>query len=180
MKKPKVKSQRDYSARSNEIIEKIKKKMTPARKDYLLKEIKRLAKLEDEAFRPRHGRFDFYDYLEEVLKLNWDWADKGARKTRGRQVGVLIPRPLPPRKGRTALHFLIEASSKQNKQIKSRWVQALMFASQNRQVIEADCLAAFIAKHGGIAGCAAKAANPKRPLKLKVKLNDESDDDRDD
>ncbi len=177
MKKSKVKFQRSYSSARNDLIEEIKASTTPTRKKYLLRQIKRLSKLEDEAYRPRHGRFDFYNYLEEILKLNWVWADKGARKTRGQQVGALIPRPLPPRKGRTALHFLIEASSKQKPQMKSRWVQALVFASKHRQIVETDGLAVFIENHGGIAGCATKAAKPKRPLKVEVKLSDADDDD---
>lgn len=51
-----------------------------------------------------------------------------------------------------------------------------MFASKHRQVVEADGLAAFIEMHEGIAGCAAKAANPKSPAKLKVKLRGDDQD----
>ena len=139
--------------------------MKPTRKKYLLKRINRLSKLENEAYRSHHGRLDFYNYLEEVLKLNWAWADQGARKTKGRQVGALIPRPLPPRKGRTALHFLIEASSKQKPTIKNCWVQALVFASKHRVLVEKDGLTEFIRTNGGIAGCAEKMAKSTKTKK---------------
>ena len=32
-------------------------------------QIKKLARLEEQAFGPRSGRFDFYGYLEAVLKV---------------------------------------------------------------------------------------------------------------
>ena len=80
-------------------------------------QIKRLARSEERAFGPRSGRFDFYDYLEDVLKVYWSWQDDKARKTRCEEVSELYR--IRSRKGRKSLHVLIEATSKRDSQTRN-------------------------------------------------------------
>ena len=121
-------------------------------------QIERLARSEERAFAPRRGRFDFYHYLEAVLKVYWSWKDDGVRKTRRARVRKLYR--IPARKGRKTLHVLIEATSQQESQTKNRWVQALQFAAEHRARIEKKGFKAFCQANGGIAGCA-RAARKK-------------------
>jgi hypothetical protein len=150
-------------ASSKELIDEIKGSMTAPRKSSLQGIIERLSKLEDDAFQPRHGRYDFYKYLDAVLKVYLQWTDEAARKTRAEQVGALVD--LAPRKGRLALHALIHATSKQPLEVKNRWVHALQFAAKNREKVERAGFESFIREHNGIAGCAAKAVPNKRRTK---------------
>ena len=127
-------------------------------------QIKKLARLEERAFGPRSGRFDFYGYLEAVLKVYWSWEDDEARKSRREKVGELYG--IPSRKGRKALHVLIEATSQQKSQTKNRWVQALQFAAAYRAQIGKKGFEAFCQANGGIAGCARKWAARRKSHKV--------------
>jgi hypothetical protein len=118
---------------------------------------------EERAFGLRSGRFDFYKYLEAVLKMYWSWKDDGVRKTRRARVRKLYD--IPARKGRKTLHVLIEATSQQDSQTKNRWVQALQFAAEHRARIERKGFKAFCQANGGIAGCARRRAARKKRLK---------------
>ena len=126
-------------------------------------QIERLARSEERAFGPRSEQFDFYDYLEAVLKVYWSWKDDGARKTRRARVRKLYG--IPARKGRKTLHVLIEATSQQKSQTKNRWVQALQFAAKHRAQIEKKGFVAFCQANGGPAGCARKSAARKKGRK---------------
>jgi hypothetical protein len=150
-------------ASGEELIDGIKASMDSQRKSHLQAIIKRLSKLEDDAFLPRHGRYDFYKYLEAVLKVYWQWTDDRAAKTRGEQLGVLVA--LAPRSGRRALHTLIHATSKQPLVVKNRWVHALQFCAKNRKAVERADFASFIREHNGVAGCAALAVRNKRKVR---------------
>jgi hypothetical protein len=127
------KGEKKPKASSEELIDEIKGSMTAQRKSSLQAIIERLSNLEDDAFQPRHGRYDFYKYLDAVLKVYLQWTDEEARKTRAKQVGALVN--LAPRKGRLALHALIHATSKQPTEVKNRWVHALQFAAKKREKV---------------------------------------------
>jgi hypothetical protein len=146
-------------------LEKIKKTITANREKYLRGIYSRLRKASKTASGAGHGRFDFYDYLAEVLKTYWSWEDKAGRKTYGRQFGALFG--IPPRKGRSSLHYLIAATSSSSKSMSgaaakrrqtrdNRWLHGLRFAAKYRLVVEKQGLYKFCyAKNrGGIAGCA--------------------------
>jgi len=126
-------------------------------------QIDRLARSENEAFGPRSGRFDFYNYLEAVLKVYWSWKDDGARKTGRARVRKLYG--IPARKGQKTLHVLVAATSKQQSRTKNRWVQGLQFAAKQRHRIEKKGFEAFCQANGGIAGCAREWAARKKSLK---------------
>ena len=140
-----------------------RKEKKSTRGDGLRAKINRLARLEKRAFGRRSGQFDFYNYLEAVLRMYWSWEDDGARKTRREKVAKLYG--IPARKGRKGLHVLIEATSQQNSQTKNRWVQALQFAAKHRPGIEKKGFEAFCQANGGIAGCAREWAARKKSLK---------------
>jgi hypothetical protein len=151
--------------------------MSAKRERYLLKLIRHLSKLESYAFRPRHGRFDFYGYLEEILKVNWKWRDKEVRRTRRAQLGTLSQPVIKPRRRRGTLHYLVLATSQQKPVVKNRWIQALRFADQHRDDVERDGLESFLQKHGGISGCARKAVRNKRATKNKSAVKAQGDPD---
>lgn len=162
MKKRKAKRIGSLPRKKPDWLEETKASMSAKRKEYLLKLIKRLKELEADAFRPRHGRFDFYGYLEAILKVYWTWDDKKSRQNHREQLGVLATPVIRPRKGRATLHFLILATSQQKLEVKNRWIQAMRFASRNRKAVEQAGLADFVRKHGGISGSAQKAVrNPR-------------------
>ena len=116
-------------------------------------EIDRLTDLEKLAFGKRHGKNDFYKYLEAVLKEYWRWRGDGERKSHRVQLASI--KNISSRKGRTTLHVLIEATSDQEARVRNRWVQGLRFAQRrkNRSAIEKNGLKIFCKKYGGISGC---------------------------
>ncbi|MDQ2081526.1 hypothetical protein RA307_15170 [Xanthobacteraceae bacterium Astr-EGSB] len=147
-------------------IDKIKMTITPKRERYLRSIHRRLREAAKTAFGPEHGRFDFYGYLELVIKTYWSWKDKNARTKYGRQFGALFG--IPPRKGRSSLHYLIGATSHGEEPMHSaaakkietrdnRWVQGLRFVAKKRSAVEKQGLEAFCNSQGGIAGCERKS-----------------------
>jgi hypothetical protein len=139
---------------------KIKKTIKPKREEYLRGTHRRLRKAAKTAFGPEHGRFDFYDYLDLVLKTYWSWERRRIPKRLGRQFGALFG--VSPRKGRTPLHYLVGATShgdepmhsaaaKKIETRDSRWVNGLRYAAKHRAAVQKKGLREFC---GGIAGCA--------------------------
>ena len=137
------------------------------RTEEILIEIEKLRELEQKAFQHRHGRFEFYRYLERVLRFYWRCLDAGKRKTTRQTIAAQCQ--LKSRKGKRLLHFIIEATSQQPAQTRNRWVQALEFAAKHRRQIGKDRFSEFANDHGGIAGCAGRATKHRvpRPQKLK-------------
>jgi hypothetical protein len=166
------------STTSQARMEKIKKAITPNREKYLRSVHRRLREAAKSALRAEHGRFDFFDYLELVLKTYWSWKDKGkdVRIQYRRQFGALFD--IPRRKGLTSLHYLIQATSHGNQPLNnaetkriamrdSRWVQGLRFAAGHRSAVEKQGLQEFCyaKKRGGIAGCAKLFASMQKSKK---------------
>ena len=124
-------------------------------------EIEKLRDVEKNAFRGRHARFEFYNYLDRVVRFYWRCRDAGKPKTARKMIAAEYG--LKDRKGKRLLHVIVEATSQQPAQTRNRWVQALQFAAKHRQQVEKDGFSKFVKDYGGIAGCADKAANPRIP-----------------
>jgi hypothetical protein len=128
---------------------------------YTATNINKLIKSHDNAFRPHHGQYDFYDYLEDVLRVYWEWKAKESLKEIKKKVRFLSG--VRARRRRGALHTFIEASAKgADSKMKSRWVQALLFADKKRNVVERDGLKKFFRKHHGVAGAAREMAKLRK------------------
>lgn len=138
------------------------------RKKDKIDQIAILIEIERWAFRERHGKRDFYKYLERVLKLYWKWKDNRVRKAQAEALAA--HKRIKKRNGKTSLHILVEATSKQNVRVRSRWVQGLRFAQRgkNRRIIKADGFKSFWKDYGGIAGCAQELAKPHAAKKKKT------------
>jgi hypothetical protein len=109
----------------------------------------------------QNGRFEFYNYLTGVYRLNRRWRHSGLDNTTARRVARQLA--LPWRKDTSAIRIIIEATfpiatSKQ----KSRWVRALQFAAEENT--RSKELKELFRSKGGVAGCAQAAArrDPRR------------------
>ena len=120
------------------------------------KQVDELRRIESHSFRQRHGRTDFYEYLEAVLQVYSGWKKKG--KGVGLRDYLMSVYNLASRKGKFALHYLVEASSKQGEKVRNRWVQALRYASGKRAAVKKLEFVKFLQENGGIVGCAGKMA----------------------
>lgn len=127
-------------------------------------EIERLRKLEQHAFRQRHGKLDFYRYLEAVWVLYCEWKADRKRTAHKNQVADLYGIKL--RTNTRAIRVIIDASSEQDVRVKSRWVRALQHANRNRSQVEKFGFKKFMQRNGGPAGCARKIAKDK-PRRIK-------------
>jgi hypothetical protein len=136
----------------------------PAWEVELKSKLKELRRLEKWAFRPRHGRTDFYGYLKGVYNL-CDWTDPKISRQTGRRVAKLCN--LKVRAGTIPVRIVIDAtSSSKDRQEKSEWAQALEYAIANN--VHRKRFKTFVKENGGVAGCAKKmAALRKRKLASK-------------
>ena len=120
--------------------------------------IKRLRRIEEECFGPRHKRTDFYRYLKPVLKGYLKWKDDKIRKESQRLLAELYPKRVKVRSNTHAIRSIIDASSKQDKQEKSRLTNALIYAVRKRVEVRKIGLSEFFENNGGVSGCASKMA----------------------
>jgi hypothetical protein len=127
--------------------------------------IKRLLRIEKECFGPRHKRTDFYRYLKPVLKGYLEWKDDKMRKESQRLLAELYPKRVKVRRDTHTIRSIIDASSKQDEQTRSRWTLALEYAVVKRAEVDKIGLSAFCAETGGVAGCASKMAAIRRQRK---------------
>jgi hypothetical protein len=127
----------------------------PAWKAELKSKLKELRRLEKWAFRPRHGRKDFYEYLKGVYNL-CDWTDSGVSQQHGREVARL--RDLNVRAGTTPFRIVIDATASilQDRQTKSRWAQALEYALAKKA--PPNRFKKFLDENGGVEACKRKMA----------------------
>jgi hypothetical protein len=125
-------------------------------------EIEKLRELEKKAFGPRHGKTDFYEYLDGVLELYFKWKAAGKSQTRAKQLASIYEFKL--RKSTHPIRAIIDASSEQDSVVRSRWTRALQFALKHGSQVEKIGLGKFLESNGGVGGCASKAAqhNPRR------------------
>jgi hypothetical protein len=132
-------------------------------------EIEVLRALEERAFGPRHGKFDFYDYLDGVWKLYSKWKEANKAQTRAKRLASMYKFKL--RKNTHPIRAIIDASSKKDGGDKSEWTQALKYAERNRSQIEKVGLRRFLEDNGGPAGCADKGSTRRAAKKRKVRSN---------
>ena len=128
--------------------------------------ITELARLEKWAFRPRHKRTDFYEYLDGILKLYLKWKDRNcAGKGATRVLAEIYPDKVKICRGTHTIRCIIDASSpgidalskgdKEDEEKKrSRWANALRYAAKNRATVKEIGLGGFFGRNGGPAGCA--------------------------
>jgi hypothetical protein len=127
-------------------------------------ELDRLRRLEKKAFRDRHGRMDFYKYLNAVLEVYWKWKDAHGRKTRRDELAQLAD--LQVRANHTAMHVLVAATSRQDARVRSRWTKGLLFASKRRAGIERHGFDWFWFKWRSIANCARSAPTSRTEAEM--------------
>ena len=70
-------------------------------------EIEVLRALEERAFGPRHGKFDFYDYLDGVWKLYSKWKEANKAQTRAKRLASMYKFKL--RKNTHPIRAIIDA-----------------------------------------------------------------------
>jgi hypothetical protein len=128
----------------------------------LKSKLEELRRLEKWAFRRRHGRTDFYEYLEGVYNL-CDWTDSVVSRRHERRVARLCD--LNVRAGTTPIRIVIDATaSSQDRRPKSRWAQALEYALAKKA--PPNRFKKFLDQNGGVIGCAdAMAALRKQKRK---------------
>jgi hypothetical protein len=119
--------------------------------------IKELGRLEEEAFKPRHGKSDFHEYLKGVYNA-WDWANP----TESRRVGRIVANSykIPVRANKSPIRVVIDATCNQNRQVRSRWTQALEYIIAKK--VPGNRFKKFLKKNGGVMGCANKMAALRR------------------
>jgi hypothetical protein len=126
----------------------------PAWKAELKSKLKELRRLEKRAFRPRHGRKDFYEYLNGVYNL-CDWTDSGVSQRHEREVARLCD--LNVRAGTIPIRIVIDATaSSQERHVKSRWAQALQYALAKKT--PPNHFKRFLDENGGVEACKRKMA----------------------
>ena len=110
-------------------------------------DIKRLRRIEEACFGPRHKKTDFYEYLEGVLKLYFKWKEGVfAGKAAKRVLAKLYPDRVEICSHTHTIRSIIDASSKQDKQTKSRWTNALRYAVKNRATVKDIGLGGFFGR----------------------------------
>jgi len=117
--------------------------------------IEKLAELERKAFGPRHGKINFYRYLKAVYSA-WDWTSSKTARRVARRVAKLYKVGT----NRSPIRLVIDVTSTQNRQVKSRWVRALEYAMAKG--IAGHRLIRFLKENGGVLGCARKMAKRAR------------------
>lgn len=138
-------------------------KAPDAWKTELKLKIEKLRRLEKRAFGPRHGKTDLYNYLKAVYKL-CDWTNPFVSRRVSRRVAKLYG--IKIRAGNLPIRVVIDATCKEDRQTKSRFVQALEYVKESE--VPATRFKAFLRDQGGIELCARKmAALRKRKLPSK-------------
>jgi hypothetical protein len=134
----------------------------------LKSKLKELRELEAWAFRRRHGRTDFYEYLKAIYNL-CEWTDPNTSRRMGQRVAKLCK--LKVRARTMAVRIVIDAtSSSDDRQEKSEWAQALQYAI--RKKARGAAFKNFLKRNGGPSGCATKmAAVRKQKLASKQSLS---------
>jgi hypothetical protein len=143
--------------------------MTMSPEAKIRSEIEVLRELEEKAFGPRHGKFDFYDYLEGAWKLYSKWKEANKAQTRAKRLASMYKFKL--RKNTHPIRALLDASSTKDVGDKSEWARALKYAERNRSQVEKVGFRHFLESNGGPAGCADKGAAPRVAKKRKVRSN---------
>jgi hypothetical protein len=125
----------------------------PAWKAAMEPKLEELRELEKAAFGSRHGKTDFYGYLKAIYNAS-DWTDPAESARVATRVASL--RGIVTRKNKPPIAVVIDATSRQDRQVKSRWVQALEYAVAKGA--RGTGFIKFVEKNGGVSGCAQKMA----------------------
>lgn len=116
---------------------------------------------EEAAARPRRrvGRFEIYDLLGAIYRVHVDWK---RRKIAKRSVRILARElNIVRRKGMSPIRVLIEATFPEaDFRQKSRWVRAIEYVAS--EGVPLRQFRRFLRRHGGLAGCARRAAMVNR------------------
>jgi hypothetical protein len=128
-------------------------------------EIGTLRKIEEKAFGPRHGKTDFYNYLDAAWNPYSLWEQGNRIRKRTERVARLCKVKL--RKNTHPIRVIIDASSNQKADVKSEWTQALRYALKNKSQIKTEGLKKFLESNGGVAGCASQVAKHRPRKKAK-------------
>jgi hypothetical protein len=131
-------------------------------------EIRELRALESKAFAARHGKTDFYSYLKAIYKTR-DWTDSAGSTRSAKEVAAVCQ--VGARKNKSPIRTLIDATSSQDRQVKSEWAQALEYAIANK--VRGNGFKKFVKQNGGVAGCAKKMAK-LRKARLQARLQKRS------
>ena len=116
------------------------------------------------SFDARHGKTDFYNYLNGVWTLYAAWKKENTRKENKRIAARLYD--LKIRKNTHTIRAIIDASAKdEDPGVKSKWTRALQFAARHSQEIEEPGLVKFLEVNGGVAGCAKKGARRRSKVR---------------
>ena len=132
-------------------------------------EIQGLCALEGKAFGPRHGKYDFYDYLEKVWELYSKWKEANKAQIRAKRLASMYKFKL--RKNTHPIRAIIDASSTKHVGDKSEWTRALKYVEKNRSQVEKMGCRHFLESNGGPAGCADKGAAPRAAKRRTVRSN---------
>ena len=124
--------------------------------------IEELRRLERHAFRPRHGKTDFHEYLKGIYNA-WDWTDAKTSAQVGRRVAALCK--VQTRAGNSPIRVVIDATSKEGRQTKSRWTRALEYAVAKGA--RGTAFKKFLKNNGGAFGCAQEMAKLQNKLRKK-------------
>lgn len=131
-------------------------------KEKRTKEIERLRKLAEKAFGPRHGRYDFYDYLEGVWELYLKWKADKKLKARSEQLAEFYKDKVKLRRNTHAIRAIIDASCSQSPDDKSEWTRALKHLENNLAQVQEVGFRNFIEDNGGPYGCARHVAERRK------------------
>ena len=131
------------------------------------REIETMRKIEEKVFGPRHGKTDFYEYLEAVLKLYADWKAGDKVKKRVPRLARLYKNEVKLRKNTHPIRAIIDASSNQKADVKSEWTRALQYALKQKSQVKNVGLKKFLEINGGVAGCASQVAKHRPHKKAK-------------
>jgi hypothetical protein len=124
--------------------------------------IRELRALERQAFAARHGKTDFYVYLKAIYKAR-DWTDSAGSRRSANDVAAVCQ--VGTRKNKSPIRTLIDATSIQKRDVKSKWVQALEYAKE--KAVPAKHFKTFLKENGGIDGCAKKMAALRKARRQK-------------
>ena len=119
-------------------------------------EIERLRKLEEKAFGPRHGKYDFYDYLEGVWDLYLKWKKLG--RPNPAQVGLHLC--TNSSSGRTPIRPGRSSMRHRRKTLRTK-ASGREPSNMRREIglrLKSVGLRKFLEGNGGPAGCAGKGA----------------------
>jgi hypothetical protein len=143
----------------------------PAWEVELRAKIEKLRRLEERGFGPRHGRTDSYNYLKALYRF-CDWNDPKISQQVSRRVAKLYRVKI--RAGNIPIRVVVDATCKERRDVKSRFVQALEYIRAKK--VPANRFKTFLTKQGGIEACKRKMAALRREKRHATRKHNQRDD----